>query len=87
MAEAPYVSHADNRCSAAQLQGLTTALKVLRLNGWVIFECPGPHEEVNNLCNEFYGWFSVTPCRCGGGDRSATRASSVLLNSPTFCIH
>lgn len=83
MAEATYLYAAD-RYSAVRIHGPTTALDLLRANGYVIFDRLLPDATVDRLCEELDPWFAATP-RCQGDfyGWNTTRLGSVLLKSPS----
>lgn len=85
MAEAACLNPADDLCSAssaARIQGPTTALDLLRANGYVIFPRLLSDKAVDRLCVELDPWFAATP-RCQGDfyGWNTTRVGSVLLKS------
>jgi len=64
MAEAACPNRVDDTRSdsaAARIQGPTTALDVLRANGYVIFDRPLSDKAVDRLCAERNSWFAATP--------------------------
>src|SRR6185312_7327420 len=85
MAEAACLNRADDPCSdsaAAGIQGPTTALDLLRANGYVIFDCLLSDNAVDRLCAELDPWFAAAP-QCQGDfcGWNTTRLGSVLLKS------
>lgn len=62
----------------------TTALDLLRSNGYVILDRLLPEQTVDRVCGELEPWFSATP-RCQGDfyGWNTTRLGSVLLKSAT----
>jgi ectoine hydroxylase-related dioxygenase (phytanoyl-CoA dioxygenase family) len=62
----------------------TTALDLLRSNGYVIFDRLLPESTVERVCSELEPWFEATP-RCQGDfyGWNTTRFGSVLLKSET----
>src|SRR6185312_3290127 len=64
MAEATCLNRADDPCSvsaAARVQGPTTALDLLRVNGYVIFDRLLSDKAMHRLCAERNSWFAATP--------------------------
>ena len=68
--------------AAGRAHGPTTALDLLRTNGYVIFDGLLAGEVVDRLCTDLEPWFTETP-RCQGDfyGWSTTRFGSVLLKS------
>lgn len=62
----------------------TTALDLLRSNGYVIFDRLLAEETVDRICGELEPWFAATPhCQGDFYGWATTRLGSVLLKSPS----
>lgn len=72
----------DRTIAAARTASPTTALDLLRSNGYVIFDRLLPEETVDQICAELEPWFAATPhCRGDFYGWNTTRFGSVLLKS------
>lgn len=74
----------EDTAAPARTGTATTALDLLRSNGYVIFDRLLPEATVDRLCDELEPWFTATP-RCEGDfyGWNTTRFGSVLLKSRT----
>lgn len=84
MAETACALRVEDTAAPARTGTRTTALDLLRSNGYVIFDRLLPEATVDRVCDEFEPWFAKTP-RCQGDfyGWNTTRFGSVLLKSRT----